>query len=50
MRKSVMRRIYQFYYDGFRNMTVGKTLWKIIGLKILFFLLIIFVFHIINNN
>ena len=23
------------YYDGFRSMTVGKTLWKIIFIKLL---------------
>jgi len=27
-------RIVRFYYDGFRSMTVGKTLWKIILLKL----------------
>jgi hypothetical protein len=49
MKKTVIHRIYRFYYDGFREMTVGKTLWKIIGLKLLFFILIIIVFHIINK-
>ncbi|WP_092222704.1 DUF4492 domain-containing protein [Desulforhopalus singaporensis] len=28
-------RVYRFYLDGFRKMTVGKTLWKIIFLKLL---------------
>ncbi len=27
-------KIYRFYLDGFRNMTVGKTLWIIIGIKL----------------
>ena len=27
-------RIYRFYRDGFKKMTVGKTLWKIIALKL----------------
>lgn len=27
-------RIYCFYRDGFRQMTVGRTLWKIIFLKL----------------
>ena len=27
-------RIYRFYRDGFRSMTVGKTLWKIILVKL----------------
>ena len=27
-------RIYRFYLDGFRQMTLGKTLWKIIIIKL----------------
>ena len=27
-------RIFQFYRDGFKRMTVGRTLWKIIGVKV----------------
>lgn len=27
-------KVYRFYSDGFRNMTVGKTLWKIIAIKV----------------
>lgn len=27
-------RIYCFYRDGFREMTVGRTLWKIIFIKV----------------
>jgi len=36
---SSLSQIYRFYLDGFKKMTVGKTLWKII----LFKLLVIFV-------
>lgn len=32
-------KIYFFYIDGFRNMKVGKTLWKIIFIKLAFILL-----------
>lgn len=28
-------KIFSFYRDGFRSMTVGKTLWKIIFIKLL---------------
>lgn len=28
-------RIFKFYRDGFRGMTVGKTLWKIIIIKLI---------------
>lgn len=34
-----IQNIYFLYYDGFRNMKVGKTLWKIIFLKVAFILL-----------
>lgn len=27
-------RIFRFYRDGFRRMTVGRTLWKIIFIKL----------------
>jgi hypothetical protein len=27
-------RVFRFYRDGFRSMTVGKTLWKIIFVKL----------------
>lgn len=27
-------RIYRFYREGFRQMTVGRTLWKIIFIKL----------------
>jgi hypothetical protein len=29
-----LKRIFFFYYDGFRNMTVGKNLWIIILIKL----------------
>jgi len=29
-----IKNIIKFYYDGFRRMTVGKTLWKIILIKL----------------
>jgi len=30
----LMTRIYRFYRDGFRQMTVGRILWKIIFIKL----------------
>ena len=30
----LVTRIYFFYRDGFRGMTVGRTLWKIIFIKL----------------
>lgn len=46
-------RIFRFYVDGFRNMTLGKTLWTIILIKlfIMFFVLKhIFFPNILNAN
>ncbi len=34
-------RVFHLYYDGFRSMTVGKTLWLIIGIKLFIFFVII---------
>lgn len=43
---NVFHKIFDFYYDGFRSMTLGKTLWGIILLKlfIMFVVLKIFFF------
>ena len=40
------RRAFDLYYEGFRNMTLGKTLWTIILIKlfIIFVVLKIFFF------
>ena len=40
-RKSFWARAVDLYVDGFRSMTVGKTLWIIIGIKIFIFYVII---------
>ncbi len=34
-------QVFYLYYDGFRSMTVGKTLWLIIGIKLFIFFVII---------
>lgn len=31
---NIIVRILKFYYEGFRSMTIGKTLWTIILLKL----------------
>ncbi|CAG35656.1 DUF4492 domain-containing protein [Desulfotalea psychrophila] len=46
-------KIFRFYRDGFRHMTVGKALWKIILIKlfIIFAILKIFFFpNYLNTN
>jgi len=42
----MLRRIFRFYYEGFRNMTWGRKLWGIILIKlfIMFAILRIFFF------
>ena len=32
--RSILPQIYRFYFDGFRQMTLGRTLWKIILIKL----------------
>lgn len=34
-----IKNIYLMYYEGFKNMTVGKTLWKLIFVKLAVILL-----------
>lgn len=34
------KRVWLLYYDGFKSMTVGKTLWVIILLKLFIFFVI----------
>lgn len=34
-------RVYRFYRDGFKGMTVGRTLWAIIGIKLVVFFVIL---------
>ena len=38
--KNLVTSIWQFYVDGFRSMTLGRTLWLIIAIKlfIMFFI------------
>ena len=46
MKNSIAMRIFRFYYEGFKSMDIGKTLWKLILIKlfIMFFILKIFFF------
>ncbi|MHC1774770.1 MAG: DUF4492 domain-containing protein [Lentimicrobium sp.] len=46
MKRNIFSRIFYFYYDGFKGMTIGRTLWAIILIKlfIMFAVLKIFFF------
>lgn len=35
------RKVWSLYYDGFRTMTIGKTLWTIILIKLFIFFVVI---------
>ena len=37
-------KVFYFYYDGFRHMTVGKKLWLIILVKLFFMFAILKIF------
>jgi hypothetical protein len=41
---NILVRIFRFYYEGFRNMTVGKRLWVIILIKLFVFFVILKIF------
>ena len=50
---SLSKQLYLFYRDGFRTMVVGRTLWKIIVIKlfIIFAVLKFFLFpNYLQNN
>jgi hypothetical protein len=38
---NILKKVFLFYYDGFRGMTYGKKLWFIIGLKLFFMFVIL---------
>ena len=40
--------VFRFYYDGFRQMTLGRTLWLIIGVKLFIIFAILKVFFFPN--
>lgn len=41
MNDNLLYRVWRFYVDGFRQMTVGKTLWTLIILKLIVIFLIL---------
>ena len=42
---AIPRKIWTFYYEGFKGMTIGKTLWIIILVKLfIFFVIMKFLF------
>ena len=46
--KAFARKVCDLYYDGFRNMTVGKTLWIVIAVKLFIIFVVLKVFFFPN--
>ena len=46
MKGNIISRVWNFYIDGFKSITIGKTLWLIILIKlfVIFFILKLFFF------
>jgi hypothetical protein len=42
------KQLYSFYRDGFRSMVLGRTLWKLIGLKLFFLFVVLKLFFFSN--
>ncbi|HRW63361.1 MAG TPA: DUF4492 domain-containing protein, partial [Bacteroidales bacterium] len=51
-KRNIFSRIFLFYYEGFKGMTIGKKLWAIILLKlfIMFVILKLFFFKNFLNS
>jgi len=45
---NIFQPLYSFYRDGFRNMTVGKTLWLLVIIKLFIMFAILKVFFFPN--
>ena len=46
--KVILNKIFQFYYQGFKSMTVGKKLWTIIIIKLIIIFLVLKIFFFPN--
>ena len=46
---STIQRLYHFYRDGFRSMVVGRTLWKVILIKLILIFAVIKLFFFSNT-
>ncbi|MDR0385411.1 MAG: DUF4492 domain-containing protein [Prevotellaceae bacterium] len=44
----MLRRVFLFYYEGFKEMTIGKTLWLIILIKLAIMFLVLKLFFFPN--
>lgn len=42
--RNILRRVYDLYADGFRQMTIGRTLWAVILIKLFIIFAVLKVF------
>ena len=47
-KKGFIYRAFDLYYDGFRHMTLGRTLWAVIIIKLIVIFLVLEVFFFPN--
>ena len=40
-KSSFFYRVFDLYYEGFKNMTIGKTLWTVIAIKLFIIFVVI---------
>ena len=45
---NALKRIWNFYYQGFREMTLGRTLWAVILIKLFIMFVVLKVFFFPN--
>lgn len=45
---NLFSKIYNFYLEGFRSMTIGKTLWLLIAIKLVIMFLVLKLFFFPN--
>ena len=45
---SFLYRVYDLYVDGFRHMTLGKTLWAVIAVKLVIIFLVLKVYQVLK--
>lgn len=43
-KNNFLYRVFDLYYDGFRHMTIGKTLWAVILIKLFIIFLVLKLF------
>ena len=46
--KRLLENIFQFYYQGFKSMTIGRKLWAIILIKLIILFLVLRLFFFPN--